>query len=39
MQLLDDALADLVKSRQVTLDNALAVANDPAALKASFGRY
>ena len=39
MQLLDDALVDLVRKKQVTLDNALAVANDPAVVKAQFGRY
>ena len=39
MQLLDDALADLVRSRQTTLDDALAVANDPAALRAQLGRF
>ena len=39
MQLLDDALVDLVRKKQVSLDNALAVANDPAVVKAQFGRY
>jgi Tfp pilus assembly pilus retraction ATPase PilT len=39
MQLLDDALVELVRKKQVTLDNALAVANDPAVVKAQFGRY
>lgn len=39
MQLLDDALADLVFSGQVTLDNALAVANDPVALRNQVGRF
>lgn len=38
MQLLDDALADLIRSRKVTLEAALDVANDPAALRAQFGR-
>lgn len=38
MQLLDDALADLIRSRKVTLDAALDVANDPVALRAQFGR-
>ena len=38
MQLLDDALADLVRKGKVTLDNALAVANDPVALRNQFGR-
>lgn len=38
MQLLDDALADLVRTRQVTLENALAVANDPATLRNQVGR-
>ena len=39
MQLLDDALADLVRKCQVNLEDALAVANDPAALQAQFGRF
>ncbi len=39
MQLLDDALADLVRSRKVTTEHALAVANDPAALRANLGRF
>ena len=39
MQLLDDALADLVRSGQVRMDEAMAVANDPAALRNQFGRY
>ena len=39
MQLLDDALAELVRTRQTTLDDALAVANDPAALRAQLGRF
>ncbi len=38
MQLLDDALADLVRAGTVTLDNALEAANDPAALANQFGR-
>ncbi len=38
MQLLDDALADLVRGKKVTLENALAVANDPAALRNNLGR-
>lgn len=38
MQLLDDALADLVRRRQVTLDDALAVANDPITLRTLCGR-
>ena len=38
MQLLDDALAELVISRQVTLEDALAVANDPTALRTHLGR-
>jgi len=38
MQLLDDALADLVRKGKVTLDNALAVANDPVALRNQCGR-
>lgn len=39
MQLLDDALQDLVRSGQVTLENALAVANDPVALRSQLGRF
>ena len=39
MQLLDDALADLVRTRQVTLENAMSDANDPAALRAQLGRF
>lgn len=39
MQLLDDALAELARKGEVTLDDALAVANDPAALRAQFGRF
>ena len=39
MQLLDDALADLVRSGKVTLDNAMAVSNDPAALRSMLGRF
>ena len=39
MQLMDDALADLVRSGQVRMDEAMAVANDPAALRNQFGRY
>ena len=38
MQLLDDALADLVRRRQVALEDALAVANDPVALRTLCGR-
>ena len=38
MQLLDEALAELVRKGEVTLDNAMAVANDPVALRAQFGR-
>ena len=38
MQLLDDALADLVRSGKVTLENALAVANDPVAMRSQIGR-
>ena len=39
MQLLDDALTELVRTRQVTLDSAMSVANDPAALRAQLGRF
>lgn len=39
MQLLDDALVELVRSGQVTLENALAVANDPANLRNLCGRF
>ena len=38
MQLLDDALADLVRAGKVTLENALAVANDPVAMRSQVGR-
>ena len=38
MQLLDDALAELVRKRQVKLDDALAVANDPVTLRNQCGR-
>ena len=39
MQLLDDALTELVRTHQVTLDSAMSVANDPAALRAQLGRF
>ena len=39
MQLLDDALADLVRNRKVTLETALEVANDPVALRNQLGRF
>ena len=39
MQLLDDALADLVRTGKVTLENALALANDPVAVRNSLGRF
>ena len=39
MQLLDDALAELVRTHQVTLESAMSVANDPAALRAQLGRF
>ena len=40
MQLLDDALADLVRSGKVTVENAMAVANDPTTLRNQFaGRF
>ena len=38
MQLLDDALADLVRQQSITLDHALEAANDPATLGNQFGR-
>ncbi len=38
MQLLDDALADLVRTGRVTMENALAVANDPVAMRSQIGR-
>ena len=38
MQLLDDALARLVRSRQITPESALAVAADPDALRAALAR-
>ena len=39
MQLLDDALADLVRGGKVTMDNALIVANDPVVLRNLVGRF
>lgn len=39
MQLLDDALAELVRSGQITLENALGVANDPVTLRNQCGRF
>ncbi|MBQ2927880.1 MAG: type IV pilus twitching motility protein PilT [Oscillospiraceae bacterium] len=39
MQLLDDALAELVRTGQVTAENAMALANDPAAMKNQLGRF
>ena len=39
MQLLDDALAELVRSGHVSMDNALAVANDPVNLRNLCGRF
>ena len=39
MQMLDDALADLVRSGQVTMENALSVANDPVMLRSQLGRF
>ena len=39
MQLLDDALADLVRTGRVTLENAMTAANDPAALRNQLGRF
>ena len=39
MQLLDDALADLVRKGQVALEEALMVANDPVNLRNQCGRY
>ena len=38
MQLLDDALAELVRTRQVTVEDALSAANEPAAFRALAGR-
>ena len=38
MQLLDDALAELVRAGQLRLEDALAVANDPAAMRIQLGR-
>lgn len=38
MQLLDDALGDLVRQHEITLDSALEAANDPVALCNQFGR-
>ena len=39
MQLLDDALAELVRTGQVTAENAMALANDPAAMKNQLGWF
>lgn len=39
MQLLDDALADLVRTGRVTLENALTAANDPATVRNQLGRF
>jgi twitching motility protein PilT len=39
MQLLDDALADLVRNRKVALEVAESVANDPVAMRAQLGRF
>lgn len=39
MQLLDDALAELVRSGQITLEIALGVANDPVTLRNQCGRF
>ena len=38
MQLLDDALAELVRKGVITIDSALDTANDPSTLGAQFGR-
>lgn len=38
MQLLDDALADAVRKGEITVTDALAAANDPAALRTQLGR-
>jgi len=39
MQLMDEALAELLRQGEVTLENALAVANDPDALRNQSGRF
>ena len=39
MQLLDEALAELVRKGEVTLEDALLVANDPVSLRGQCGRY
>ena len=39
MQLLDDALADMVRKGEITMTDALSAANDPAALRTQLGRY
>ena len=39
MQLLDDALADLVRNGEITMETALSTANDPVALRNLVGRY
>ena len=38
MQLLDDALADAVRKGEITMNDALAAANDPAVLRTQLGR-
>ena len=39
MQLMDDCLTELVRRGDVTLENALAVANDPAVVRSQCGRF
>ncbi len=39
MQLLDDALAELVRKGEITVENALSAANDPASLRNQLGRF
>ena len=39
MQLMDDCLAELVRRGAVTLENAMAVSSEPAALKNQLGRF
>ena len=39
MQMLDEALTELVRKGQVRPEDAMAVANDPAALRTTLGRF
>ena len=39
MQLLDDALSDMVRKGEITLNDALSAANDPTTMRNQLGRY